>query len=1000
MDDMNKTIAPRRESSYNGGADEPTMPGIRNRKNTGRYQVGELITGRYKVLSELGQGGMGIIYRCFDEIAGIEVALKMLPPELSRNDTEMEDFRDNFQLVSGLIHQNIAVSKNLEKDEMTGNFCLVMEYCAGEDLRRWLRRKRREGSLTIGDVLPIITQVAEALDFAHSMGIIHRDIKPGNIMTDPTGKIKVLDFGLAAKIHSSMTQVSAEHFGTSGTGPYMAPEQWRGKQQGAAADQYALAVVTYEMLAGHLPFESTDAAVLRAAVLSEDAEALQNVPGYVQNAIQRAMSKDPADRFANCTEFVSALSGRKIRSAGNTGHVKYVKWCAAAAIILLAAAAGCYALYSFKQNAAAKKMEEIQKQKQLQEQEKLRIAQQEQEKALALAQTKLLRERELKARLESEARAEKVKKTELMLSKVITINRNISAANYDRAQGFGKYIDIVEQNIAAAGKVMTDDPDEAVRLIKAAEDAAKWITANAQLRKDAELLQSEMLSKKQRAIELESKSYASIAYAQAESTNINALAAYEAGNFSEARSLFKSASAAYTRAAEEAMENLIRTASEAKQWQKLRSAADRIHRYDSAKADKILALAAAGEKRARLDELLNNCRSAISAKQWQKACEYASDALKIDENCQTAKELLAVAKHNRRTSIEITAAIDGKTVPAVMTVNGKQHTLPYKGWLDTGVFNAVFSYQQRVSTVYTVRPEDTVEKIALLTGFSTDAVSKAAGQDKLLSGNRLTLSENAVYTSSLSLKADWQGMKNFCVQLKKEPFSSVVLPGNIKLELVKFSAGSFIMGSPENESGRDNDEVQHKGTLSDDFYLGKYEITQEQYQSVMHNSPSRFKGAKLPVEQVSLDDALLFCRKLNKVYSGKIPAGYTFTLPTESQWEYACRAGSLNNSNLSEIAWFKNNSGGRTHTVGSKQKSPAGLYDMHGNVWEWCLDRYNVYQDNTTDPVGYPAGMYRIFRGGSWNDDAVSCRPANRGGSAPSYKSDTVGFRVALVRKK
>jgi len=287
-EDFDKTMAPQRTPAAAPEMDatmpgrrvlepiaEPldvdaTMPGKRDRKDDGRFAVGDLIMNRYKVLSELGQGGMGVVYKCFDETAGVEVALKALPPELSHNTLEMEDIKENFQLVSQLVHQNIAVYKNLERDLANGNYYLIMECCEGEDLRRWIKRKRKEGTLTLEAVLPIIQQVAAALDYAHSEKIIHRDIKPGNIMIDQSGKIKVLDFGLAAQIHTSMTRVSMAYHGTSGTGPYMAPEQWRGRQQDAHADQYALAVMTYEMLAGHLPFESSDAAVLKQAVLDEN----------------------------------------------------------------------------------------------------------------------------------------------------------------------------------------------------------------------------------------------------------------------------------------------------------------------------------------------------------------------------------------------------------------------------------------------------------------------------------------------------------------------------------------------------------------------------------------------------------------------------------------------------------------------------------------------------------------------------------------------------------
>ena len=336
MDDMDKTIAPRREH-VSSGADDVTMPGKRDRKPDGRFAIGDLIMNRYKVLAELGQGGMGVVYKCFDETAGIEVALKALPPELSHNTLEMEDIKDNFQLVHNLHHPNIASSNNLERDNSNGNYYLIMECCEGEDLRRWIKHKRKEGELKLKDVLPIVKQVADALDYAHKQKIIHRDIKPGNIMINAAGDIKVLDFGLAAQIHTSMTRVSMAYHGTSGTGPYMAPEQWRGRAQGAPADQYALAVMTYEMLAGHLPFESSDATVLREAVLNDTPEEIADIPKTAQDAIKCAMSKEPAERFENCSDFATALGGKKIKAAKKQSKGVFPKW---AAVLIIATLLG------------------------------------------------------------------------------------------------------------------------------------------------------------------------------------------------------------------------------------------------------------------------------------------------------------------------------------------------------------------------------------------------------------------------------------------------------------------------------------------------------------------------------------------------------------------------------------------------------------------------------------------------------------------------------------
>ena len=292
-----------------------TAKNARERAKEGRFKVGDLIMNRYKILAELGQGGMGVVYKCFDETAGVEIALKTLPPELARNSYEMEEIRENFQLISKLGHQNIVISKNLEHDAANGSYYLIMECVKGEDLRRWIKRKHREGDLSLNDVLPIIRQVADALDYAHKHKIIHRDIKPANIILNEDGEAKILDFGLAAQIQSSMSRLSVGYRGTSGTGPYMAPEQWKGKVQKEPADQYALAVMTYEMLAGNLPFEGTDLAILQQTVLTQEADEIPGLPAAAQQALKRAMSKEPAERFSSCSDFVDALSWHRAEIA-------------------------------------------------------------------------------------------------------------------------------------------------------------------------------------------------------------------------------------------------------------------------------------------------------------------------------------------------------------------------------------------------------------------------------------------------------------------------------------------------------------------------------------------------------------------------------------------------------------------------------------------------------------------------------------------------------------
>ncbi|MBO4544642.1 MAG: formylglycine-generating enzyme family protein, partial [Verrucomicrobia bacterium] len=237
---------------------------------------------------------------------------------------------------------------------------------------------------------------------------------------------------------------------------------------------------------------------------------------------------------------------------------------------------------------------------------------------------------------------------------------------------------------------------------------------------------------------------------------------------------------------------------------------------------------------------------------------------------------------------------------------------------------------------------------------------------------------------------------------------------DVNMDMIWIEPGTFMMGSPEDENGRDYNETQHEVTLTRGYWIGKYEVTQAQYQAVMGTNPSYFNGADLPVEMVNWDEAKEFCEKLTEIEKaeGRLPEGYEYTLPTEAQWEYSCRGGmrsALNSgSNLTgsescpemdEVGWYWYNADSTTHPVGQKQPNAYGVYDMHGSVLEWCLDRYeeNYPTEPVTDPTGPSRGSYHVIRGGSWGDAAHTCRSAYRDYCSPDESYANVGFRVALT---
>jgi formylglycine-generating enzyme required for sulfatase activity len=240
------------------------------------------------------------------------------------------------------------------------------------------------------------------------------------------------------------------------------------------------------------------------------------------------------------------------------------------------------------------------------------------------------------------------------------------------------------------------------------------------------------------------------------------------------------------------------------------------------------------------------------------------------------------------------------------------------------------------------------------------------------------------------------------------PKQNRIIP-DLGIECVYIKAGTFLMGSAE--SGPNDEKPVHEVKISRDYWMGTCEITQAQWHALMGTDPSKYKGDKLPVEMVSWHKVNEFCQKLTQRErkASRLPAGYVYRLPTEAEWEYAARGGNKSkgfiypgSNDPEQVAWHHPGSMDETHPVGTKRPNELGLYDMAGNVWEWCLDWYapDYYSKApATNPVNNDYGdkTYRLCRGGSWGLYPTHCRSANRGGGTPTGRFYSYGFRVVLA---
>ena len=274
-------------------------------------------------------------------------------------------------------------------------------------------------------------------------------------------------------------------------------------------------------------------------------------------------------------------------------------------------------------------------------------------------------------------------------------------------------------------------------------------------------------------------------------------------------------------------------------------------------------------------------------------------------------------------------------------------------------------------------------------GYTTSrqTVTISEGQTASISGS-LTSSASSSNANVLSSGSSSPSGNTITIPVKD----------GINIEMVKVEAGSFNMGAtPEMVNPWEDEKPVHRVTLTNDYYIGKYEVTQALWQAVMGSNPSNFKGDALPVEQVSWNDCQDFISKLNAM------TGKRFRLPTEAEWEYAARGGKKSRGyqfsgsiTLGDVAWYKENSGSETHVVGTKQPNELGIYDMAGNVWEWCQDWKGSYSSSPqTNPTGAVSGSYRVCRGGSWLISAWYCRPSCRYNFTPDCHCSR-GLRLVL----
>ena len=970
-----------------GGNDEPFDDGM---------EVVDL-SARYTIEGTLGKGGMGEVLLATDTRLERKVAIKRILGEGARSRTAVRRFLTEAKSIAKLNHPNIVQIYDYGR-AADGPF-LIMEYVEGNSLLGRLH----DGALPLDEAIDLTCQLCDGLGKAHDANIIHRDIKPANVLLTADGIPKLTDFGLA-KDETADTGLSMAG-AVLGTLDFMPPEQRKDSAlTDNRSDLWSLAATLYQMVTGEPP-----------RVIDLDA-----VPQELRQTLARALKSKKDDRYQTAAEFRDALrasltaqepepevavdlgEGECFRChTRNSSTRKFCRECAASLRVACLKCEEEIPVWDKVCGECGAQQQELIGQRreamaQRQEQAMAHLSEFQYDQSRAIANElgdepdlrfEYLREWSEQFLLEIDTqRTQQLERIEALLSE---------ALQHETATDYQAGIRALEQTPKILRE--TSVPNQSLTAVALLTRLQKKQSEAQRLDR---LIKRRVKSQKLNGLQKEVDSLLELCPNREDITELKAqlrtLEETRETAFAEAQRLF-----------------------EAHDYEGCLSELEKIHK--SLLVKNIVALREQAETTIdRLKKLGRTIRAAVKKEELHGLLEKVDEWLTLKSDDAEMQKLKAqlIERDRKLKEMRDTAYAEGKHLFEAQDYEGCLRQIDR---IDASLLAADITVLREKAQAKRDRLKSLRDSIAAsvkakqfggLLAQVEECLSLQSGAEDLhklreqlvereeknaaaaAKMKKLAIAGAAVVlliAAGLWIRSSMRASAIAVAEAERISSQRPVV-NSIGMQFKLLPGGTFTMG----EGGE-----AHKVTLTKPFGLGVYEVTQEQYQQVMGTNPSKFKAPQNPVEQVSWNDAVEFCRKLSALPAEK-SAGHVYRLPTEAEWEYACRAGTTtkysfgdSESELGDYAWYDKNSGGTTHPVGGKKPNGWGLYDMHGNVFEWCQDWYGDYPSGSVmDPTGAASGSFRVDRGGSWRHYSGICRSAFRSGDSPDLRDFCLGFRV------